>query len=47
MADKPSPVAVSAPALPHWEQVPDDLPGAIRQVKAAIRDRIRRATQPL
>jgi hypothetical protein len=28
------------PTLPHWEQTPDDIPAAIRQVKAAIRDRI-------
>lgn len=27
-------------ALPHWEQTPDDLPGAIREVKAALRARI-------
>ena len=26
--------------LPHWEQTPTDLPGAIRQVKAALRARI-------
>ncbi len=28
------------PPLPHWESVPADLPGAIRQVKAALRSRI-------
>ncbi len=28
------------PPLPHWESVPADLPGAIRQVKAALRARI-------
>ncbi|SER66083.1 Protein of unknown function [Streptomyces sp. yr375] len=28
------------PPLPHWETVPEDLPGAIRQVKAALRARI-------
>jgi hypothetical protein len=28
------------PALPHWEQTPADLPGAIRQIKAALRARI-------
>src|ERR1700729_684358 len=28
------------PALPHWETTPDDLPGAIRQVKGARRARI-------
>jgi hypothetical protein len=26
--------------LPHWEQTPADLPGAIREIKAALRDRI-------
>ena len=31
---------MSAPALPHWETTPADLPGAIREVKAAIRARI-------
>jgi len=34
----------AAPArtnLPHWETTPDDLPGAIRQIKAALRARIR------
>lgn len=28
------------PALPHWESAPDDLPGAIREIKAALRARI-------
>jgi hypothetical protein len=27
-------------ALPHWEKTPDDLPAAIREVKAALRARI-------
>jgi hypothetical protein len=31
---------VSAPALPHWEETPADLPGAVREIKAAIRARI-------
>ncbi|MFG2040091.1 YbiU family protein [Dactylosporangium sp. NPDC048998] len=31
---------MSAPALPHWEETPEDLPGAIREIKAAIRARI-------
>src|SRR6185503_15733786 len=30
----------TAPPLPHWDQTPDDLPGAIRTVKAALRARI-------
>ena len=37
------PVVLAAgplPPLPHWESAPADLPGAIRQVKAAIRARI-------
>ena len=28
------------PRLPHWEQTPPDLPGAIRQIKDALRARI-------
>ena len=28
------------PALPHWERTPDDLPAAIREIKAALRTRI-------
>jgi hypothetical protein len=28
------------PPLPHWEQMPADLPGAIRQLKGALRARI-------
>lgn len=28
------------PALPHWDSTPDDLPAAIREVKAALRARI-------
>jgi hypothetical protein len=28
------------PPLPHWDSVPDDLPSAIRAVKAALRARI-------
>ena len=27
----------SVEALPHWEETPDDLPAAIRQIKSAIR----------
>src|SRR6476620_5399507 len=27
-------------ALPHWETVPEDLPAATRQIKAALRERI-------
>ena len=26
--------------LPHWEETPTDLPGAIREIKAALRERI-------
>jgi len=28
------------PALPHWESIPDDVPGAIREIKTALRARI-------
>ena len=34
------PARTDLPALPHWETTPGDLPGAIRQVKAALRARI-------
>ncbi|MER5224631.1 DUF1479 domain-containing protein [Streptomyces flaveus] len=30
----------AAEALPHWETVPEDLPSAIREIKAALRARI-------
>jgi hypothetical protein len=32
--------AVPPPALPHWEQTPDDLAAATREIKAALRARI-------
>src|SRR3984957_14245149 len=35
-----TPARTDLPALPHWEATPDALPGAIRQVKAALRARI-------
>jgi hypothetical protein len=35
-----SPTTAPLPALPHWEHAPADIPAAIRQIKAAIRDRI-------
>ena len=35
-----TPARTDLPALPHWEATPDDLPGAIRQIKAALRARI-------
>jgi hypothetical protein len=31
---------VPLPALPHWEQTPDDLPAATREIKAALRTRV-------
>src|SRR6185437_14433007 len=42
--DRPTP-AIAAdlnvlPELPHWETPPQDLPAAIREVKAALRARI-------
>jgi hypothetical protein len=36
-----TPARADLPKLPHWETTPDDLPGAIRQIKAALRARIR------
>ncbi|MDQ1738486.1 MAG: hypothetical protein QOE53_138, partial [Pseudonocardiales bacterium] len=38
-APAPTPGA-TLPALPHWETTPEDLPGAIRAIKHAIRARI-------
>ena len=35
-----TPARTDLSALPHWEATPDDLPGAIRQIKAALRARI-------
>src|SRR5580700_7999618 len=35
-----APARPDLPVLPHWETVPDDLPGAIRQIKTALRARI-------
>ena len=31
---------MALPELPNWETTPDDIAGAIRQVKAALRERI-------
>ena len=31
---------MALPDLPNWETTPDDIAGAIRQVKAALRERI-------
>jgi hypothetical protein len=36
-----TPARTDLPNLPHWETPPKDLPGAIRQIKAALRARIR------
>ena len=33
--------------LPHWETVPDDLPAAVREVKAALRARIGASGRPV
>jgi hypothetical protein len=35
-----SPDTAPLPPLPHWEQPPADLPGAIRQLKVALRARV-------
>ena len=40
MPAQPARQTAPLPALPHWEQTPADLPGAIRQIKAALRARI-------
>ena len=40
MSSPALPVTVPLPALPHWESTPDDLPTAIREIKAALRTRI-------
>ena len=39
MADQPT-AARALPPHPHWEQTPADVPGAVRQIKAALRARI-------
>src|SRR3954454_17509370 len=31
---------IQAPPLPHWESTPEDLKGATREIKAAIRARV-------
>lgn len=33
-------MTTAAAELPHWESVPEDLPGAIREIKSALRARI-------
>jgi hypothetical protein len=35
-----TPRPTSLPPLPHWENTPDDLPAATREIKAALRARI-------
>jgi hypothetical protein len=39
------PAQTPLPALPHWEQTPDDLPDATRQIKAALRARLAAGTR--
>jgi hypothetical protein len=34
------PATAPLPALPHWEQMPGDLPAAVREIKTALRTRI-------
>src|SRR6185295_20247533 len=36
-----------APALPHWEEPPADLPAAIREIKAALRAQIAASGRPV
>jgi hypothetical protein len=40
MTQTTAPGTAGLPDLPHWDSVPDDLPSAIREVKAALRNRI-------
>ena len=40
MSVQPALATAPLPPLPHWESPPADLPGAIRQIKAALRTRI-------
>jgi hypothetical protein len=40
VADQPASAARALPPLPHWAQTPADVPGAVRQIKAALRARI-------
>lgn len=40
MARTTAPDTAALPALPHWDTVPDDLPAATRELKAALRARI-------
>lgn len=40
MNAQPAPAVAPLPPLPHWESTPDDLPAAIREVKAALQERI-------
>jgi hypothetical protein len=40
MAATTAPDTAALPALPHWDSVPDDLPAATRELKAALRARI-------
>ena len=40
MSSPALPATVPPPTLPHWEQTPDDLAAATREIKAALRARI-------
>src|SRR4029077_1565665 len=40
MARTTAPDISHLPALPHWDTTPEDLPAAIREVKATLRARI-------
>ena len=40
MTETTAPDVSQLPALPHWDTTPEDLPAAIREVKAALRARI-------
>lgn len=40
MTAQPGTGSVRLPDLPHWEEIPDDLPAAIVEIKQALRARI-------
>jgi hypothetical protein len=40
MARTTAPDTAALPSLPHWDSVPDDIPAATRELKAALRARI-------
>ena len=43
----PSEPTSSLPELPHWESTPADPKAAVREVKAALRSRLKAAGRPV